>query len=135
VSARSRICADLASYATETASPEAIDQLSENYTGKFALDFMYEEWGAEYRDALHLAYLHVIESAVSADVELGHYMHGINLSRRALVVEPRMESLERSLLRLFRLTGAHSAAAEQYQHYATLLREDAGIEAPPLDSL
>jgi ATP/maltotriose-dependent transcriptional regulator MalT/DNA-binding SARP family transcriptional activator len=135
VSARSRVCADLASYATETANPEAIDQLSENYTGKFALDFMYEEWGAEYRDALHLAYLHVIESAVSADVELGRYAHGINLSRRALVVEPRMESLERSLLRLFRLTGAHSAAAEQYQHYRTLLREDAGIEAPPIDAL
>jgi two-component SAPR family response regulator len=96
---------------------------------------MYEEWANEYRDALHLGYLQVIESAVIADIEAGRYLHGIALARRALVVEPRLESLERSLLRLFRLTGAHSAAAEQYQHYATMLREDAGIEAPPLESM
>jgi ATP/maltotriose-dependent transcriptional regulator MalT/DNA-binding SARP family transcriptional activator len=135
VSAQSQRCTALVAQAHETLAPDAVDLLSENYTGRFALDFMYEEWGSEYRDALHLSYLQVIESAVVADMESGRYLRGISLARRALVVEPKLESLERSLLRLFRLTGAHSAAAEQYQHYATMLREDAGIEAPPLESL
>jgi len=31
--------------------------------------------------------------------------------------------------------GAHAAAAEQYAHYATSMREQLGIEPPPLDSL
>jgi DNA-binding SARP family transcriptional activator len=39
------------------------------------------------------------------------------------------------LLRLYRLSGAHSAAAEQYGHYATVMRDELGIEPPPLDSL
>ena len=134
VSAQSDRCAQLIARFHEAAA-DSVEELSTSYTGKFALDFMYEEWGSEYRDALHLAYLQVIESAVSADMESGRYLRGIALARRALTVEPRLESLERSLLRLFRLIGAHSAAAEQYQHYASMLREDVGIESPPLESL
>jgi ATP/maltotriose-dependent transcriptional regulator MalT/DNA-binding SARP family transcriptional activator len=135
VSAQSRRCADLVADVRETATSAAVDLLSETYTGRFALDFMYEEWGTEYRDSLHLAYLQIIESAVSADIESGRHLHGISLARRALLVEPRLETLERSLVRLFRLTGAHAAAAEQYRHYVTMLREEAGIESPPLDSV
>jgi hypothetical protein len=33
------------------------------------------------------------------------------------------------------VTGAHSAAAEQYAHYAAVMREELGIEPPPLDAL
>jgi DNA-binding SARP family transcriptional activator len=135
VAARSQRCAELIAQAQESTSPVPVDMLSDVYTGRFALDFMYEEWGNEYRDALHLGYLQVIESAVIADMESGRYARGIALARRALAVEPKLESLERSLLRLFRLAGAHSAAAEQYQHYATMLREEAGVEPPPLESL
>jgi DNA-binding SARP family transcriptional activator len=135
ISAKSQLCVDLAAQVQDAVSSNAVDQLSEKYTGKFALDFIYEEWGTEYRDALHLAYLHIIEAAVSADIAMGRYSRGISLARRALVVEPRLETVERSLLRLFRLTGAHAAAAEQYQHYATMLRDDSGIEPPPLESM
>jgi len=135
VSAQSRRCADLVTEVRETATSAAVDLLSETYTGRFALDFMYEEWATEHRDSLHLAYLQIIESAVSADIESGRHLHGISLARRALLVEPRLETFERSLVRLFRLTGAHAAAAEQYHHYVTTLREDTGIEPPPLDSV
>ena len=50
-------------------------------------------------------------------------------------VDPQAEHLEASLVRLFFLTGAHAAAAEQYAHYAVVLREGLGIEPPPLDAL
>ncbi|MGP1673681.1 MAG: bacterial transcriptional activator domain-containing protein, partial [Candidatus Limnocylindrales bacterium] len=65
----------------------------------------------------------------------GHYGRGIRVARRALEVDPGAEQIEVSLLRLYRATGAHSAAAEQYAHYAAMIREDLGIEPPPLESL
>jgi DNA-binding SARP family transcriptional activator len=135
IACQSQRCAELVASAQEDPSSSAAVSLSELYSGKFALDFMYEEWGSEYRDGLHLAYLQIVEATVSADIAMGRYLRGITLARRALLVEPKLESLERSLLRLFRLTGAHAAAAEQYQHYAAMLRDEAGIEAPPLESL
>ena len=49
-------------------------------------------------------------------------------------IDPDLESMELSLLRLYRVTGAHSAAAEQYAHYAAFLRDELGVEPPPLAS-
>jgi DNA-binding SARP family transcriptional activator len=52
-----------------------------------------------------------------------------------LDIDPSAESVEISLLRLYRASGAHAAAAEQYAHYATAMREQLGVEPPPLESL
>jgi two-component SAPR family response regulator len=68
-------------------------------------------------------------------MESGHYDRAIQLARRALDIDPDAEGLQVSLLRLYRSTGAHSAAAEQYSHYAAYLRDELGIDAPPLASL
>jgi DNA-binding SARP family transcriptional activator len=116
-------------------SLDALTELSRRYVGRFALDFTYEEWAVPFRDALHVAYLQVIEAAVARDIELGLYEHGIDLARRALSVDPDSESLQVSLLRLLRGTGAHSAAAEQYAHYASYMRTELGIDPPPLASI
>jgi two-component SAPR family response regulator len=105
------------------------------YVGRFALDFSYEEWSVPFRDGLHVSYLQTIERAVNRDMDSGHYQRAIALARRALEIDPDQESIELSLLRLYRMTGAHSAAAEQYVHYSGYLREELGEEAPPLASL
>jgi two-component SAPR family response regulator len=65
----------------------------------------------------------------------GLFDAGIKMARRALEIDPRHEDLEVSLVRLLRNSGAHSAAAEQYARYASYLRRDLGLDAPPLDSL
>jgi DNA-binding SARP family transcriptional activator len=135
IRSRSRACHDLIDRLGPSPSPEEVDSLSQLYLGRFALDFSYEDWAVPYRDALHVAYLHVIEAAVNRDLETGHHDRGIRLARRALAIDPDLESLELSLLRLYRVTGAHSAAAEQYSHYAAYLREELGVEPPPLSSL
>jgi DNA-binding SARP family transcriptional activator len=57
------------------------------------------------------------------------------VARRALAIDPRSDQIELSLLRLYKATGAHAAAAEQYAHYASVVREDLGIEPPSLESL
>ena len=110
-------------------------RLSDIYSDRFALDFAYEEWAVPYRTSLHVGYLQIIEAAVTRDMASGHEDRAIELARRALDRDPGVESLELALVRLYRTTGAHSAAAEQYAHYATVLKDELGIEPPPLASL
>lgn len=135
ITSRSRLCRDLIRTCASTGSPEDVRALSDTYVGRFALDFAYEEWASPYRDSLHAAYLEVVERAIHADVSSGHYERAIAIARRAVEVDPDAEHLELALLRLYRLTGAHAAAAEQYGHYSTVLRDDLGVEPPTLESL
>ena len=105
------------------------------YRGPFSLDFAYEEWAVVHRDALHAAYLQVVENSLSVDMASGHWGRGIVTARQALAIDPDAEHIEASLVRLLRLSGAHAAAAEQYAHYSGVLRDSLGIEPPPLDAL
>jgi two-component SAPR family response regulator len=109
--------------------------LVEEYRGQFALDFEYEEWAAPYRDWLHASYLEIVERAVVSDLESGHFDRGIAIARRVLDIDPAAESVELTLLRLYRASSVHSAAAEQYGHYASQFREQLGMEPPALDDL
>ena len=52
-------------------------------------------------------------------------------TRRTVILADRILPL----LRLYRVSGAHSAAAEQYAHYATYMREELGVEPLALDAL
>ena len=76
-----------------------------------------------------------MERAVVSDLESGHFDRGISVARRVLDVDPRAESVELTLLRLYRASSAHAAAAEQYGHYASQFREQLGMEPPSLDDL
>jgi DNA-binding SARP family transcriptional activator len=135
VQSRSSACRELiAEYATAP-SPEVVRRLGEQYVGRFALDFTYEDWATDFRESLHVAYLHVIESSIRDDIKSGHFERGVAVARRALERDPGLDSLELSLLRLLKNAGAHSAAAEQYGRYAHLLREEMGVDPPPLEAI
>jgi DNA-binding SARP family transcriptional activator len=135
VSSRSVDCRRLIRDLPSRPSPDDVDRLTLLYRGRFALDFEYEEWAASYRDTLHAAYLEIVERSVLDDLTTGHYDRGITIARRALEIDSSAEQVEICLLRLYRVTGAHSAAAEQYAHYATFVREELGLEPLPLESL
>jgi DNA-binding SARP family transcriptional activator len=135
VTSRSVACRRMIQAMPPSPSPDDVENLTLMYRGRFALDFEYEEWAGAYRDSLHAAYLEIVERSVLDDLTTGHHDRGIRIARRALDVDPSAEQIEVSLLRLYRLSGAHSAAAEQYEHYATVMRDELGIEPPPLDSL
>jgi DNA-binding SARP family transcriptional activator len=135
VSSRSVECRHLIRDLPSRPSPDEVDRLTQLYRGRFALDFEYEEWAAAYRDTLHATYLEIVERSVLDDFTSGHYDRGITIARRALEVDPTAEQIEVCLLRLYRVTGAHSAAAEQYAHYAAVMRDEMGVEPPPLESL
>jgi DNA-binding SARP family transcriptional activator len=135
VSARSATSWEWIRRASATWESNAIASLAEAYVGRFALDFTYEEWAIPFRDSLHAAYLQVIETSIARDTSSGLYDRAISLARRALEADPDAEQIELSLLRLYRLSGAHSAAAEQYAHYANAMRRELGVEPPPFEML
>lgn len=135
VTSRSNQCRELIKGLPATPEPSDVQALADLYRGRFALDFEYEEWAAPYRDWLHASFLEIVERAVSDDLESGHFERGIQLARRVLDIDPNAEHVEVSLLRLYRASGAHAAAAEQYGHYATVMRDQLGIEPPSLEDL
>jgi ATP/maltotriose-dependent transcriptional regulator MalT/DNA-binding SARP family transcriptional activator len=135
VSSASVECAEILFGPRVASDDAASERLSSLYSGRFALDFEYEEWAASYRDALHAAYLEAIERTIRTDIAAGDYGRAMRLAQRALLVDPDAEQIELSLLRLYRLAGAHSAAAEQYQHYAGRMRAELGVEPPSLEEL
>jgi DNA-binding SARP family transcriptional activator/tetratricopeptide (TPR) repeat protein len=135
VTSQSNGCRRLIKSLPATPAPSQVNELVDSYGGRFALDFEYEDWAAPYRDWLHASYLEIVERAVADDLESGHFERGINLARRVLDVDPAAESVEVSLLHLYRASGAHAAAAEQYTHYASVMREQLGVEPPPLEAM
>jgi ATP/maltotriose-dependent transcriptional regulator MalT/DNA-binding SARP family transcriptional activator len=135
VSAESETCRRAIEEARKSSAWATVDLVRRSYHGRFALDFEYEEWSTSYRDNLHASYLEVIERAIEDEMRAARFDRAIELCRRALDVDPTCEPIERQLLRVYRLTGAHAAAGEQYRHYSTAMVDDLGVSPPPLDEL
>jgi two-component SAPR family response regulator len=104
------------------------------YDGRFAMDFAYEDWATGFGEALHAAFLHAVETALRRILDSGDVSHGLGLAHQAARVEPDSEAVSESLVRLYRLGGAHSAAIEQYGHYARVLRE-LGVDPPRFEDV
>ena len=109
----------------------AVEELVAAYRGTYALDFAYEDWATSYRENLHAAVLGVVEAGVRAATRDGDPERAITLAQRVLAVDPAADAIELELLRAYKLGGWHSAAAEQYAHYAAYLRSELGAEPPP----
>ena len=135
VTSQSAECLKLIAKARRSPSPDVISQLAEMYTGRFAIDFLYDDWATSFRETLHSSYLDRIERALELDVKAGAFERAVAIAQLALQADPDAEEIELRLLRLYRVTGAHAAAAELYAHYSTTLREQLGVEPPPLESI
>ena len=107
ITSRSNECRRLIKGFPLVPTPDQVQHLADEYEGKFALDFEYEEWAAPYRDWLHASYLEIVERSLASDLETGHYARGIGLARRVLDVDPTADQIEVSLLRFYRASGAH----------------------------
>jgi DNA-binding SARP family transcriptional activator/tetratricopeptide (TPR) repeat protein len=135
VGTESEACRHAIDASRKSSTWASIDLVSRIYRGRFALDFEYEEWSVNYRDNLHASDLEVIERAVSDEIQAARFDRAIQLCRRVLDIDATSEPIERHLLSLYRLTGAHAAAEEQYRHYAGQVQDDLDIDPPPLDQI
>jgi DNA-binding SARP family transcriptional activator len=50
-------------------------------------------------------------------------------------MDPGADTVELTLLRAYKASGRHAAAAEQYAHYSSVLRDQLGVEPPRLDEI
>jgi DNA-binding SARP family transcriptional activator len=116
-------------------SPDLVVKLAESYTGRFAVDFIYDDWASSFRETLHAGFLDQIQRAVTRDTNAGALDRALRVAQLAFQADPDAEQIELCLLRLYRRTGANAAAAEQYTHYANVMRELLGVEPPPLESI
>jgi DNA-binding SARP family transcriptional activator len=135
VHADSQVCAGLLRALAMPGSDGSASALADAYTGRFALDFEYEDWATTYRDHLHARYLEAMERAILRHSQRGDYEAAIYLAHRVLDVDPAADNIERTAIRLYRSMGAFAAAAEQYAHYAQIQRSEFGIEVPPIDTI
>jgi DNA-binding SARP family transcriptional activator len=134
ISSQSNFCRALLERARSSLEPDEIDQVVRAYSGRFAIDFEYEEWASPFRETLHASFLDAIEQALRVESDAGRFDRAAKLARGAMALDSEAVALEVALLRLYRQTGSHSAAAEQYSHYAAVAREE-GIEPPPLEAV
>ena len=135
VGCRSTDCSALIAAIRKDPSPQLVVQLAESYAGPYAVDFTYDEWASSFRETLHASYLDRIERAITSDTRAGAFDRALTVAQLALQADPEAEQIELCLLRLYRRMGAHAAAAEQYVHYAGVMREQLGMEPPPLESI
>ena len=110
-------------------------QLMDMYVGRFAVDFLYEEWAADYREHLHAAVLSIVESEINSCMAKSDYELAITLAQALLSVDPGADTVELSLLRAYKSSDRQAAAAEQYAHYASVMREQLGVDPPAFSEL
>ncbi len=110
-------------------------RLMELYRGRFALDFTYEEWASAYRDNLHAAVLARVEATMASSSTSGRSDTAIALALAMLAVDPAADAIELRLLKIYKASGRHAAAAKQYAHYASVLRDQLGVEPPRMEDL
>jgi two-component SAPR family response regulator len=115
-------------------SDSELRELVDEYRGNWGLDFAYEEWALAFRDSLHIRFLELVERTVAADVARGQFTRAIWLARGALAIDPDADQLERILVRVYRLSGSHVAASEQYAHYSRVVR-GLGFDPPTLSDI
>jgi DNA-binding SARP family transcriptional activator len=135
VSSVSGLCRQLIERASEDPTEGPILALSRTYRGRFALDFAYDAWAEAYRDNLHAAYLETIERALPKLISRGQATIAIAVARRALAVDPEAQELEQVLLTAYHAIGAHAAVSQQYRRYASIMRDEMGMDPLPLDAL
>lgn len=133
VDTRSWACRRILSARPDT--QRLVELLLDNYTGKWAAEFAYEEWAEAYRDSLHAAYLSEVHRVLTSGGGGASSRWRLWLAQRALTIDPKADEIEVELIRLYRSIGANAAASEQYGHYATSMREDLGVDPPPLEEL
>ena len=125
-SASRRCWKNLREYATD--SEEGAVRLLQLYRGKYALDFAYEDWASSYRENLHAAVLARVEAAMVASSTSGSTDAALRLAHSLLAIDPAADAIELALLRIYKSSERHAAAAEQYAHYAALVRDELGAD-------
>jgi DNA-binding SARP family transcriptional activator len=121
--------------ADKDTSPTTVERLLQLYTGRYALDFAYEEWASGYRENLHAAVLAAVEASVARARHERDFERAIRIGHGMLAIDPQADGLELELLRAYKASGRQAAAAEQYAHYASYVRNELAADPVSFDDI
>jgi DNA-binding SARP family transcriptional activator len=76
-----------------------------------------------------------MERTIASTAAAARFADAIELTRALLETDPTLDAVQASLVKMYRVLGAHAAAAEQYQVYSSVMRDELGLEPEPLDQL
>lgn len=133
VSSRSWQCLQLLS--TRDLTFDVVNKLVAAYRAQFALDFIYDEWAATFRDQLHVAFLGAVAQAVAGNTGTADIRWRLWVGQQVLLVDPEADDVEAQVIGLYRTAQATAAAREQYAHYAATMRDQLGIEPPSIEDV
>jgi DNA-binding SARP family transcriptional activator len=105
------------------------------YQGRFAPEFEYEDWAEDWRTLVHAHYLRLCQATAGALLTANRAQAAVDVLSRAIWIDAGALDLRRVLIRTLAQVGATDAAADHYRQYASLLKNEAGLRAPPFDVL
>ncbi len=77
----------------------------------------------------------MMERTIASTAATARFPEAIALALALLDSDPSLDQVHASLVKMYRVLGAHAAAAEQYQLYSSVMRDEFGLEPPPLDHM
>jgi DNA-binding SARP family transcriptional activator len=105
------------------------------YTGRFAPEFEYEDWAADWRTLLHAQFLHLSQATAASLLVADRNQPAIEVLTHAVEIDSLAFDIRSTLIRTLARTGAVDAAADHYRHYASLMKRELGLRAPSLEAL
>jgi DNA-binding SARP family transcriptional activator len=105
------------------------------YTGRFAPEFEYEDWASDWRTLLHAQFLHLTHATAAALIATNRIQPAVEVLTNAVELDGLAFETRSTLVRTLTRAGALDAAADHYRQYASLMKRELGVRAPPLDSL
>jgi DNA-binding SARP family transcriptional activator len=127
-----RQASDALGYADVSRKGPAILRL---YLGRFAPEFEYEDWAADWRTLLHAQFLHLSHATAASFLVTNRLQPAIEILTNAVEIDGLAFEIRATLIRTLTRAGALDAAADHYRHYANLTKRELGVRAPPLDAL
>lgn len=109
------------------ATPAGLHEAISLYTGDLLLDFD-DDWVLAERERLHQTQFTNLRQLVAHHRALGEVETALDLTRRALDLDPLAEAVYRDLIALRYEAGDRAAALAEYERLRALLRDELGVE-------
>ena len=118
--------------ATDSASPNDIEDLDEALLSADLLPGWDDDWVVVERERLRQLRLHALESICHRFLQRGATAKAIDVGLRAVAAEPLRESAQRALVQAHLCEGNVTEALHTYNSYASRLFEAFGVTVSPL---
>jgi two-component SAPR family response regulator len=109
----------------------ALRAAADLYIGEYLADLPVE-WGQDRRRELHDLFVELLSEYADELIHLTRYAEARTVLSRALTVEPLRDDLHVQMLTCLGALGRRHEVVDHYHRYRELLRNELGLDPPPL---